>query len=138
MPVASLYRRTALLAAGGWQLDIGGYEDWDLWLAFAERGFTGVYVPRIVGHYRVRSTRMLATAKQRHARLYAELHKRHAGLFDCRRRLWLASRAPWRLKLAFPVLDRLPLSPLNRHRLANTLAHPQRPLAVRLQRLTRV
>ena len=116
---------------------MGGYEDWDLWLAFAERGLGGVHVPRIVGHYRVRSTRMLAAAKRRHARLYAELGNRHRGLFDRRWQLWRASCAPWRLKLAFPLLDVLPLSPLNRHRLANALAHPQRPLAVRLQRLTR-
>src|SRR3954462_12766045 len=30
LPLSALYRRDAVLPAGGWQLD-GGYEDWDLW-----------------------------------------------------------------------------------------------------------
>ena len=37
LPLSALYRRDAVLAAGGWQLD-GGYEDWDLWMTLAEAG----------------------------------------------------------------------------------------------------
>ena len=39
-----MVRREALLDAGGWELK-GGYEDWDLWMALAERGVRGVHVP---------------------------------------------------------------------------------------------
>jgi len=38
VPVASLLRRSALEAVGGWSMG-SGYEDWDLWLALAERGY---------------------------------------------------------------------------------------------------
>src|SRR5438067_3423668 len=37
VPVASLLRRDAIRAVGGWSMG-SGYEDWDLWLALAERG----------------------------------------------------------------------------------------------------
>ena len=36
VPMKSLVRRWALMAVGGWTLD--GYEDWDVWMSFAERG----------------------------------------------------------------------------------------------------
>ena len=45
IPVASLLRRTALEDAGGWSMG-SGYEDWDLWLALAERGYAGIHVHR--------------------------------------------------------------------------------------------
>ncbi len=37
IPGTVLYRRSALLAVGGWHLQ-EGYEDWDLWMSLAERG----------------------------------------------------------------------------------------------------
>ena len=40
----TLFRRTALSDSGGWQLPTG-FEDWDLWMALAERGSFGVYAP---------------------------------------------------------------------------------------------
>jgi len=43
LPASALVRRSALLAAGGWELR-GGYEDWDLWMALAERGERGARV----------------------------------------------------------------------------------------------
>src|SRR3954462_8336663 len=39
LPGTSMVRRSLLLEAGGWQLNEGGYEDWDLWMSMAERGF---------------------------------------------------------------------------------------------------
>ena len=46
-----LTRRSAVVEAGGWQVR-DGWEDWDLWLALAERGWKGVYVPRVTVRYR--------------------------------------------------------------------------------------
>ena len=43
----NLIRRTALEKAGGWRLE-EGFEDWDLWMSLAERGYSGTYVPRVV------------------------------------------------------------------------------------------
>src|SRR6185503_976475 len=53
IPGTSMLRRTALLDAGGWQLNQGGYEDWDLWMSFAERGLRGVYAPGMMFRYRI-------------------------------------------------------------------------------------
>jgi hypothetical protein len=41
LPSATMFRRAAWEAAGGYNLNVRGYEDWDLWLGIAEAGFTG-------------------------------------------------------------------------------------------------
>src|SRR5436853_1473565 len=84
VPVASLLRRSALEAVGGWSMG-SGYEDWDLWLAVAERGYTGVHVPRTTLRYRRRTGRMLDDCTPQHAALYANLRRRHPVLFAARR-----------------------------------------------------
>jgi hypothetical protein len=52
----ALVRRSAWAAVGGYRTDVdaefGGLEDWALWLAFAERGWPGVLVPRVLARYR--------------------------------------------------------------------------------------
>jgi len=133
VPGTSLVRRSALLAAGGWDMG-SGYEDWDLWMAFAERGFRGVYVPVPVLRYRRRGGRMLADAIPRHADLYARLRSRHPRLFAARRRAWLRSRAPWRVKALLPLVHRLPLSAFDRHRLTLLVNDPRQVLALRRRR----
>jgi hypothetical protein len=45
LPICSLYRRTALLEVGGWQLP-GGYEDWDLWSRSPSKAGKGSVSPR--------------------------------------------------------------------------------------------
>ena len=109
LPLSALYRRDAVLAAGGWQLD-GGYEDWDLWMALAEAGHTGVGVPVVTGEYRVQPGRRLSSSSSRHAERCARLRERHPRLYADRRRHRRASPAPIVLKAALPVIDALPLS----------------------------
>ena len=64
LPICSLYRRTALLDAGGWQLP-GGYEDWDLWMSLAERGWKGIGIPEVTALYRTQSGRRLSRSSER-------------------------------------------------------------------------
>jgi glycosyltransferase involved in cell wall biosynthesis len=58
----ALVRREAWAAVGGYRQDMdaefGGMEDWALWLAFAERGWRGVLVPRVVAEYRTHAGSM--------------------------------------------------------------------------------
>ena len=115
LPLSALYRRDAVLAAGGWQLD-GGYEDWDLWMTLAEAGHQGVGLEAITGEYRVLPGRRLSRSSSRHAERCAVLRERHPRLFEERRRHRRASPAPVALKTALPVIDALPLS-ANRKRL---------------------
>jgi glycosyltransferase involved in cell wall biosynthesis len=109
LPLSALYRRSAVLAAGGWQLE-GGYEDWDLWMALAEAGFEGVGIPTLTGEYRVQPGRRLSSSSRRHAERCARLRERHPSLYAQRRRNRRLSPAPRMLKTALPLIDALPVS----------------------------
>jgi glycosyltransferase involved in cell wall biosynthesis len=104
---ACLFRRTALVDVGGWQLR-EGHEDWDLWMSLAERGYPGAYVPRVVFHYRRdEGGRMAASVADGH-RPYAELRRRHEALFAERKRNRRRSEAPLALKIAVSLVEALP------------------------------
>jgi len=130
VPVASLLRRSALDQVGGWSMG-SGYEDWDLWLALAEHGFSGVHVARPTLRYRRRSGRMLDDSTARHAELYTKLRGRHRELFAARGRNRRRSPAPLRTKLAFPLIDALPLDPFTRHRIYLFLNRPRQTVSFR-------
>lgn len=134
VPVCSLVRRDALLEAGGWSMG-SGYEDWDLWMSFAERGLRGVYIGRPVQRYRRHGVRMLGETIARRDELVERLRTRHADLFARRRRTWRTSKAPWRARLLLPLVDALPLSTATRHRLTLFVGHPVE--IVRLRQLRR-
>jgi glycosyltransferase involved in cell wall biosynthesis len=130
VPVASLLRRSALEAVGGWSMG-SGYEDWDLWLALAEHGYSGVHVPRPTLRYRRRSGRMLDDCRPEHGRLYAKLRSRHPKLFAARRANVRRSSAPLRTKIAFPLVEALPLDPFARHRVYLFLNRPRQIVSFR-------
>jgi glycosyltransferase involved in cell wall biosynthesis len=137
VPVASLVRRDALVAAGGWSMG-SGYEDWDLWLALAEGGHGGVHVPATVLRYRRRSGRMLGDCMPRHGELYQRLRSPHASLFAARGDNRRRSTAPLRVKLLLPFVERLPLiDPFTRHRLYLLVNRPRQIVALRLRRVAR-
>lgn len=131
VPVASLLRRSALLDAGGWRMG-SGYEDWDLWLALAERGYRGVHVPATTFRYRRRTGRMLGDCVPRHGELYAKLGRRHEALFAARSANRRSSTAPLRAKLLLPLVERLPLlDAFDRHRLYLLVNRPHQLLSLR-------
>jgi len=131
LPADAMVRREALLDAGGWELR-GGYEDWDLWMALAERGARGIHVPVLTGWYRVRSNRMLADTQQRHGEMLSVLRERHPRLFAERVANRRRSRAPLRCKLLFPLVDRLPLGEYAKQRLFRLVNRPGAVLRARL------
>ncbi len=123
LPADAMVRREALLDAGGWELK-GGYEDWDLWMALAERGARGIHIPVVTGRYRVRSARMLGETQQRHGAQLDLLRTRHPRLFDERAANRRRSSAPLRCKLFFPLVDRLPVADYTRQRLFRAISRP--------------
>jgi glycosyltransferase involved in cell wall biosynthesis len=133
IPGTSMVRRSALLDAGGWSMG-SGYEDWDLWLSFAERGYRGVHVDRVVLRYRRRSGRMLTDTIPRHEALYSRLQERHPVLFGDRRRSRQASHAPLHAKALLPLVHALPVSAFTRHRLTLLVDAPQQVLELRRRR----
>jgi glycosyltransferase involved in cell wall biosynthesis len=130
VPVASLIRRSALEEAGGWSMG-SGYEDWDLWLALAERGYSGVHVSGAALRYRRRSGRMLDDCTPQHGALYAKLRERHPAVFAARRANRVHSTAPLRAKVTFPIVDALPLDPFTRHRIYLFVNRPRQTVSLR-------
>jgi glycosyltransferase involved in cell wall biosynthesis len=80
----ALIRRDALLAVGGYAAlaDSHGWEDYDLWCQFAERGLEGVFLPELLCDYRVHAASMLRSRTNIHYdALMAEMRLRHPVLF---------------------------------------------------------
>jgi glycosyltransferase involved in cell wall biosynthesis len=103
----TLFRRTALSESGGWQLP-AGFEDWDLWMALAERGNFGVYVPAVIYRYRRNTSGRLAGWLPETSRYYEELRLRHPSLFAMRDQNRRRSPAPVALKIAISAVDGMP------------------------------
>jgi glycosyltransferase involved in cell wall biosynthesis len=57
----ALIRKDSWLAAGGYRQGLRGWEDYDLWCRFAERGSYGLRVPEELARYRVHAQSMLHT-----------------------------------------------------------------------------
>ncbi|WP_445148472.1 DUF2304 family protein [Baekduia sp. Peel2402] len=102
-PVCSMFRRSTLVDAGGWQG--WAYEDWDLWLRLVGMGRGGIRVPQVVYHRRLHDDpRLLTDARKRHQELYAEIVRRNAAVFARRDELRGQERpAGWK-RLAYPIL----------------------------------
>ncbi|HYE02911.1 MAG TPA: glycosyltransferase [Phycisphaerales bacterium] len=90
----ALVRRDRFEAVGGYAPDMrDGYEDWDLWLKFAERGWRGVRVRRPVFVWRRHShDTMIHRSLPRHDELYQRLIDRHRAYYE-RHALRLVARA---------------------------------------------
>ena len=94
-------------AVGGFP-DGSGYEDWELFMALAERDSAGLLVDRLVFHYRIHtgSGRVNQGAKMRFREHYGTLRRNHPALFARERELErryplpLWSRQLYRLQLA--------------------------------------
>lgn len=105
-PVSALFRRTALVDAGGWHPIRYGYEDWDLWITLAERGHRGVHAGpgRITYRRRLHGERMLTNAKRHHRELWRTIRARHPELYrDIARHRRASDLSPLR-KALYPVV----------------------------------
>ncbi|MBA2347132.1 MAG: glycosyltransferase family 2 protein [Solirubrobacterales bacterium] len=131
LPATALFRRTALEAVGGWTL-ADGYEDWDLWMSLAERGFSGVGLPGVIYRYRRHGQRRLQADAERNEELVERLRERHPELFASRRRNWRRSTAPLGTRLLLPLLGIVPLSGRRRRLVAGAVTHLADGRGVRL------
>lgn len=81
--VGAVYRKSAWEKAGGYdparQI---GYEDWDLWMAMAEKGARGICIPEPLYKYRKHGRSMMDDHLQKHALSYAQLRRNHPALFS--------------------------------------------------------
>jgi len=100
----ALIRREPLEAVGGWA-PLDGYEDWDVWISLAERGWHGRLVPEVLFNYRRHGCTQGVRARRRHAELVRSIRAYHPALYD-RARL-AALRGAW---CRHPVLTDLALA----------------------------
>ena len=80
----AMVAKSAWAAVGGYD-DIrpNGWDDYELWCSFVERGLWGVQVPEILADYRVHTRSMLRTLTDERSnklRLISELERRHPWL----------------------------------------------------------
>ena len=80
----ALMRTARLREVGGYaRMVVTGWEDYDLWCRFAERGWSGARVPEILARYRTHASSMLNTTTRHHERsatLIGEMRARHPWL----------------------------------------------------------
>jgi len=81
-----------------------GYEDWDLWLALADRDRRATYVGAAVYRHRVHEGRRLGADRADHRRIYAELRRRHSELFAQRKELRRESKPTFWKRAAYPIV----------------------------------
>jgi glycosyltransferase involved in cell wall biosynthesis len=80
----ALIRTARLRAVGGYaRMTVTGWDDYDLWCRFAERGWSGVRVAEILARYRTHASSMLNTTTRREDRtaaLIRDMKARHPWL----------------------------------------------------------
>jgi glycosyltransferase involved in cell wall biosynthesis len=77
----SLMRREAFEAAGGFDTELPGYEDWDLYLGALERGWRGRRVAEVVLDYRRHESSRLSGDRRDYRRRYRAIRTKHAALY---------------------------------------------------------
>ena len=82
-PATAMFRRTALEAAGGWRFR-DAHEDWDLWMALAERGSVGIHFGNdlLTYRHRIHAGRRGDRLRAHHREFYARLREHHPRLFS--------------------------------------------------------
>jgi hypothetical protein len=81
LPSATMFRRAAWEAAGGYNTNVRGYEDWDLWLGIAEAGYTGRPARGALWYYRKHGGGVYNESKGGDQRLKAQVVANRSGVF---------------------------------------------------------
>ena len=101
--VSCLFRRAAVIATGGFPSG-SGYEDWDLFMALAERDSAGLLVDRHVFDYRIQRRGRRNSSVMAHFRIhYSTLLDRHRDLFARERELRLLYPLPRWARLLYQL-----------------------------------
>jgi glycosyltransferase involved in cell wall biosynthesis len=95
----SLYRREAWESVGGYRSWIYGYEDWDFWIACAERGWVARRIPGPLLLYRVKDASMFTVAVKHDRELRARIILNHPALYEPKQRaeapaIWVRQPLP--------------------------------------------
>jgi hypothetical protein len=86
-----LVRREAFEAAGGFDPELEGYEDWDLILGMLEAGWGAAQLDEVVLEYRRHEDSALEGDRRNYRSHYRQLRRKHASLFARSKELGRAS-----------------------------------------------
>jgi len=101
--VASMIRKAALDDIGGYDETMNrGYEDWNLWVSFLEKGWRGALLAEHLYEYRIRPGSMYSHSLEVHDELVDEIRLRHRQLYSMspQFRLWLEHICRWKAEKA--------------------------------------
>jgi len=82
LPCTTMFRREAWGAAGGYNTNVRGFEDWDLWLGIAEAGFTGRAAHGAVWYYRTHGAGLYLASNQHDQLRKAQIAVNRPGVFS--------------------------------------------------------
>ena len=84
---ASVFRRTAFEAVGGYAPELG-YEDWDFWIGCIDHGWEAVKAPGALWYYRVHSGGVYSCDVKNDQALKARIVLKHPSLYNEGQRRW--------------------------------------------------
>ena len=76
-----LMRHELVDAVGGYDTDIGGYEDWEFWLHALSKGWYGHRVDEVTFEYRRHGSTKLSVDRREYRRWFREMRVKHAELY---------------------------------------------------------
>lgn len=101
----ALYRKKVWTDIGGYKPECG-YEDWEFWIAAAEKGFQGYRIPGYLFYYRSKATgRLVAELEKRDAEFKAQIVIKHPKLYDAKTNEW-ANNLLDEIKFGSPVVEK--------------------------------
>lgn len=82
-PCSSLFRKSDWEQIGGYSTTMtSGWEDWDFWLSFVERGAGIVRIPEVLFYYRIRdNSRERSLALEGRVEMFMQLYENHRELY---------------------------------------------------------
>lgn len=82
IPYCALYTRQVWEDLGGYRTNVRGCEDWDFWINAGGMGHFGTLLPRVLFHYRIHGSGLLATdVNKNHAERFRQIVINNSDLY---------------------------------------------------------
>lgn len=101
-----LARKEAFLSVGGYDKGMrNGFEDWELWIRLAKKGWHGIRIPEPLYEYHTERGEMMRLAREQHNKNVSYIRQKHGDIYNDRenmseiRQEWLPSASRFWLKL---------------------------------------
>jgi glycosyltransferase involved in cell wall biosynthesis len=79
--VTALFKKSAWRDAGGYDEKLPGYEDWDLWITMASKGYRFKLIPEPLFFYRFRTNSRAANSEHKDAQKRMAIMRKHKDIY---------------------------------------------------------